>query len=251
MKVSIIVPVLNEAQTLATFLGYLQPLRDMGHEVIVVDGSSHDDSSSIASPCCDLLVSAGSGRARQMNAGAEQATGDWLLFLHADTRLPEPFSDWLSIIEHSDAQWGRFNLTLSGQQWLFRVIESCINWRSRLTKIATGDQALFIRRQQFSRIKGFADIPLMEDIEICGRLRRNFSPLCLVMPVLTSSRRWEKGGIVRTIGLMWSLRWRYFFGADPVQLAKRYHQPSLKPVIPTPHVPSPAAENADKRPGKA
>ena len=246
MKLSIIVPVLNEAQTLAAFLGYLQPLRDMGHEVIVVDGGSHDDSSTIAAPFCDLLISAGSGRARQMNAGAEQAMGDWLLFLHADTRLPEPFNDWLSIINHSDAQWGCFNLTLSGQQWPLRVIESCINWRSRLTKIATGDQALFIRRQQFSKINGFADIPLMEDIELCGRLRRDFTPLCLVMPVITSSRRWEEQGVLRTIGLMWSLRWRYFFGADPVLLAKRYQQPYLKPVMPAQLVPPLASENADK-----
>jgi rSAM/selenodomain-associated transferase 2 len=246
MKLSIIIPVLNEAQTLAGFLGYLQPLRDLGHEVIVVDGGSHDDSPIVALPLCDLLISTDSGRAGQMNAGAERATGDWLLFLHADTRLPEPFTGWLSIISHSDAQWGRFNLTLSGQQWLFRVIEICINWRSRVTQIATGDQALFIRRQQFSTMEGFANIPLMEDIELCSRLRRDFKPLCLLMPVITSSRRWEERGALRTIGLMWSLRWRYFFGADPVRLAKRYQQTSLKPAMPTQLVPPLASEKEDK-----
>lgn len=222
MKLSIIVPVLNEAETLARFLGYLQQLRAMGHEVIVVDGGSHDDSPSIALSLCDLLVNADSGRARQMNAGAAQAAGDYLLFLHADTRLPEPFNDWFHLISSSDAQWGRFNLALTGQQWQFRVIENCINWRSRLTKIATGDQALFVRRQQFLLIGGFANIALMEDIELCRRLKRKSAPLCLTMPVITSSRRWEERGILRTIGLMWSLRCRYFFGADPAQLVKRY-----------------------------
>lgn len=247
MKLSIIVPVLNEAPTLAGVLGFLQPLREMGHEVIVVDGGSHDDSPTIALPLCDELISTDLGRARQMNAGAERATGDWLLFLHADTRLPVPFDDWLSLISHSDAQWGRFNVTLSGQQWLFRIIEVCINWRSRLTKIATGDQALFIRRQQFETMKGFADIPLMEDIELCRRLRCDFKPLCLRMPVITSSRRWEERGALRTIGLMWSLRWRYFFGTDPARLTKGYQQASLKPVTSSQRVLPSVSEKADKK----
>lgn len=247
MKLSIVVPVLNEAQTLATLLGYLQPLRDMGHEVIVVDGGSHDHSPAIATALSDVLICTDSGRARQMNAGADQATGDWLLFLHADTRLPEPFSEWLPLICDSEAKWGRFDIRLSGHQWPFRVIETCINWRSRLTRIATGDQALFVRRKQFLTMGGFAAIPLMEDIELCRRLRRVSAPLCLAVLVTTSSRRWEERGILRTIGLMWRLRWRYFFGADPVQLAKRYCQPTLKQPLPTQPASLQAPEHVDKQ----
>jgi len=223
MKFSIIIPVLNESQALAAFLCSLQPLRTAGHEVIVVDGGSHDDSQAIAAPLCDNVLNVEAGRARQMNAGAELATGDWVMFLHADTALPEPFVDWLSAIADSKAVWGRFDVTLSGRQWPFRIIETCINWRSRLTRIATGDQALFIRREQFIRMAGFADIPLMEDIELCRRLRRVSAPLCLAMRVTTSSRRWEQRGILSTIALMWALRLRYFFGADPAQLVKRYY----------------------------
>jgi rSAM/selenodomain-associated transferase 2 len=224
MKLSIIVPVLNEAQTLADFLAPLQPLRDLGHEVIVVDGGSDDQSLQVAAPLCDRALSSEAGRGRQMNSGAAQATGDWLLFLHADTWLPAPCNGWLAVIGDSQAQWGRFNVRLSGRQWPFRIIETGINWRSRLTGIATGDQALFLRRKHFSKMLGFADIPLMEDIELCRRLRRVSKPLCLGEAVTTSSRRWERGGIMRTIILMWCLRARYFWGADPVTLAKCYRQ---------------------------
>jgi len=211
-----------------------------------VDGGSHDHSRDIAEPLCDAFIGVDSGRARQMNAGAELATGDCLLFLHADTQLPEPFCAWLSVIRDSEAVWGRFNISLSGRHWLFRVIETCINWRSRLTQIATGDQALFIRRDQFSKIGGFAEIALMEDIELCRRLRCVSAPLCLVMPVMTSSRRWEERGILRTIGLMWRLRWRYFFGADPAELVKRYHQPTLKQSLPTQLVSTQTSGQVDK-----
>jgi len=227
VKLSIIVPVLNEASTLADFLSSLQPLRQVGHQLIVVDGGSTDDSFAIAEPLCDLTLLAEPGRALQMNAGAKQASGDWLLFLHADTWLPEISSDCLQHIQaaqnNKTTVWGRFNVALSGQHWLFRVIEGCINVRSKVTGVATGDQALFVYREVFEQQHGFAAIPLMEDIELCKRLRRITAPLCINEPVRTSSRRWEQAGMVRTIVLMWELRLRYFFGASPTELVARYY----------------------------
>ena len=229
MKLSIIVPVLNEAETLATFLQHLQPLREMGHQLIVVDGGSCDQSFNIADPLCDLVLHSERGRAKQMNTGATQADGDWLLFLHADTRLPQPLHHWCGRIEKSDRVWGRFNVSLSGSQWWFRIIETCMNWRSALTGIATGDQAIFVCREGFAQLDGFADQPLMEDIELSRRLRRISAPLCINQTVCTSSRRWEERGVLQTIWLMWTLRWRYFFGASPSDLVHRYY-PANKTV---------------------
>lgn len=226
MKLSIIVPVFNEAATLEVFLAHLQPLRSAGHQLVVVDGGSSDDSFTIAEPLADLTLSSRAGRALQMNAGAAQADGDQLLFLHADTWLPELFSAWLSQLQtlqiNKTRRWGRFDVALSGSHWMFRVIERAINVRSRLTGIATGDQALFVSRELFQQLGGFAEIPLMEDVELCRRLRRMSAPLCIKQRVKTSSRRWEQGGIVRTILLMWELRLRFFLGASPTELAARY-----------------------------
>lgn len=218
-----IVPVLNEAENLPAFLQHLQPLRASGHQLILVDGGSVDDSLAVAAPFCDLTLSSTAGRARQMNTGAAQATGDWLLFLHADTRLPQPFFEWCEKIASSSRSWGRFNVQLSGQRRMFRVIENCINWRSKITGIATGDQAIFVRRELFQSMGGFVDEPLMEDVELCRRLRKISAPLCFKQPVKTSSRRWETGGVWRTILLMWELRLRYFLGAKPAELVRRYY----------------------------
>jgi len=223
MKLTIIVPVLNESDALASFLQHLQPFRESDHQLIVVDGKSSDQSLAIAEPLCDLVLESAPGRARQMNAGVAHAEGDWLLFLHADTWLPQPFFEWSEEIAQSSRSWGRFNVSLSGNQPIFRVIETCINWRSALTGIATGDQALFVRRELFETMDGFVDEPLMEDIEFCCRLRRTSAPLCLKQQVKTSSRRWESRGVFRTILLMWELRLRYFFGAKPAELAQRYY----------------------------
>jgi rSAM/selenodomain-associated transferase 2 len=221
MRLSVIIPVLNEAACLAECLGDLQPLRDRGHEVIVVDGGSSDKSVAIAAPLCDQLLPAPRGRARQMNAGARAAAGDLLLFVHADTRIPFALDRVLSIHAGADA-WGRFDVRLSGASLWFRIIEFCINLRSRRGGIATGDQCIFISRDLFRRSGGFPDIPLMEDVALSRILKRLASPCCLRERVITSSRRWERHGIFRTVLRMWSLRFRYTLGTDPAILAREY-----------------------------
>lgn len=220
-RLSVIVPVLNEAPAIAGALAALQPLRAQGHEVIVVDGGSDDGTVALAQAGADRVIAAARGRARQMNAGAATARGDVLLFLHADTRLP-PRADRLIVEALAHRGWGRFDVRLSGRQPMLRVIERAMNWRSRLTGIATGDQAIFVRRDRFEAVGGFPGIPLMEDIALSRRLKAFGPPRCLAARVVTSSRRWEAGGIARTVLLMWRLRLAYFLGADPARLAQRY-----------------------------
>ncbi len=223
MRISIIIPVLNEAAVLVTHLQKLQAVRIQGHEVIVVDGGSKDDSQRLAKSQVDHLLVSMRGRALQMNKGAEMASGDVLLFLHVDTVLPD---DGIAAIINKTTPgqdvWGRFDVCLSGNRKLFRVIETMMNWRSRLSGIATGDQAIFITRHLFQRMHGFADIPLMEDVELCRRLKKIQSPVCLSQRVTTSSRRWELGGVFKTIWLMWRLRLAYWLGVDPGTLARQY-----------------------------
>jgi len=227
MRLSIIVPTLDEAPGIATTLAALRPLRDAGHEVIVVDGGSRDASEAIARPLADCVIASPPGRARQMNAGACTAHGELLLFLHADTRLPAGAERMILEGLHASGKgWGRFDVRLSGGHPLLRVVESMMNWRSRLTGIATGDQAIFIRRDWFKAAKGFPDIPLMEDIALSCTLKRRGPPLCLGAPVVTSSRRWEEQGIISTILLMWYLRLLFFLGVDPARLVTRYYQRS-------------------------
>lgn len=221
---SIIVPALNEAAHIAATLAPLQPLRAAGVEVIVVDGGSGDATAALAKPLADAVIPSPRGRGRQMNAGASRADGDILLFLHADTRLPDDavpaIRDGLA---RSGKAWGRFDVRLSGHQTMLRVVECLMNLRSRLTGIATGDQAVFVRREAFQAVGGFPEIPLMEDIALSRALKMAFSaPLCLSVPVVTSSRRWEEHGIWRTILLMWGLRLAYFLGAAPERLARQY-----------------------------
>lgn len=233
-RISIIIPVLNEAATLTATLSTLQLLRAAGHEVIVVDGGSNDASMSLAEAWADQVIHAERGRARQMNAGAAIAHHEILLFLHADTQLPHN-ADKLIIdgLQKSGSpprrpyQWGRFDVQLSGKHFLLRIIERSMNWRSRFTGIATGDQAIFIYRDLFQRVGGFPDIALMEDITLSRTLKRHGSlPVCLQQRVITSSRRWEQHGIVRTMLLMWWLRLAYAMGADPRWLARPYKQES-------------------------
>jgi rSAM/selenodomain-associated transferase 2 len=221
--VSIIIPTLNEAGQIVATLQALQPLRAAGQEVIVVDGGSSDDTVALARPLADTLPSP-RGRSRQMNAGAAQARGDILLFLHADTTLPQhALPAMLDGLSHSGRAWGRFDVRLSGRQAMLRVIERMMNWRSRVTGIATGDQAMFVRREVFQAVGSFPDIALMEDIALSRTLKRTCgAPLCLSTPVVTSSRRWEEHGILRTMLLMWRLRLAYFLGASPARLARLY-----------------------------
>jgi rSAM/selenodomain-associated transferase 2 len=220
---SIIVPVLNEEAGIAAALEPLADYRRSGHEVIVVDGGSTDRTADLAQPLADAVLTAPRGRAVQMNAGAAQAGGDILLFLHADTRLPA--SSGCLVIEglrRSGRLWGRFDVTIAGRSPLLRVVATMMNLRSRLTGIATGDQMIFVTRDAFAACGGYPDIPLMEDIALSRRLKRLGPPLCLTARVTTSGRRWEQRGVIRTILLMWRLRLAYFLGAEPTALAQRY-----------------------------
>jgi len=223
MKISIIIPVLNEASVIVQTLSPLQPLRQKGHEVIVVDGGSDDDTMFLSKPLADKVIQSPRGRSRQMNTGTTLARGDILLFLHADTFLPD-HADRL-IIEGMNGRrrsWGRFDVKLSGKHPLLRIIEFLMNWRSKLSHIATGDQAIFVKRKLFEVIGGFPQIDLMEDIALCKMLKRYDRPLCLWQCVTTSSRRWEEKGLFRTIFLMWFLRLAYFYKVDPKRLIKLY-----------------------------
>ncbi len=220
---SIVVPVLNEAANLVNFLQPLQSLRALGLEVIVVDGGSRDQSVALARPWVDNIVTSDPGRARQQNRGAEVARGDYLFFLHADTRLPPDFMSTLESCRQAEARWGFFRVRLSGRPLMLRFIERMMSWRSQLTGVGTGDQCLFVRRENFWAVGGFADIALMEDIEICRRLKLMGRPYVVARPVITSSRRWQQQGIVKTIVFMWSLRLAYWLGVSPGRLAARYY----------------------------
>ena len=221
MRLSIIVPVLNEASVVTAALTALQPMRGRGHEVIVVDGGSTDATFALSGPLADRVIRAPCGRALQMNAGASLAAGDALLFLHADTRLPERADDVVagSLSTHS---WGRFDVKIDSARPLLAVVGCMMNLRSRLTGIATGDQAMFVTRAAFAQAGGFPAIALMEDVAFSATLKRGGPPACLKARVVTSARRWERHGIVATILLMWRLRLLYFLGADPAKLAQRY-----------------------------
>ena len=222
MTVSIIVPVLNEGAALETFLRGLKALLQEGDELIVVDGGSDDDSVAIAMAVTGRCQHGATGRARQMNLGARQASGDWLWFVHADSGVDIRHLAKLRAVSPAFL-WGRFDVRLSGARPLFRVISFMINLRSRLTGIATGDQAIFVRRSCFHELGGYPDQPLMEDIALTSRLRQRHRPRCLRPPLVTNSRRWERRGAWRTIWQMWSLRFRYWRGADPVRLFHEYY----------------------------
>ena len=225
MRLSIIIPALNEAEGLPSLLGHLASLCDS--EVIVVDGGSVDDSRQAASRAGAQVIRSERGRARQMNAGAAVAQGDILLFLHADTTLPPSAKQAIeTAVRHGGRAnkyaWGRFDVCIAGRSFMLRVIARLMNWRSRLTGIATGDQAMFMTRLAFESAGGFPDQPLMEDIEMSRRLLALSRPICLTDRVITSGRRWEAHGVWKTIWLMWRLRWAYWRGADTAELARWY-----------------------------
>ncbi|MFL6717963.1 MAG: TIGR04283 family arsenosugar biosynthesis glycosyltransferase, partial [Burkholderiaceae bacterium] len=209
------------AAGIAPLLLRLDRLRERGAQIVLVDGGSSDDTVRLAAAHADLAIAAERGRASQMHAGALAATGDALLFLHADTLLP-PHADALIAAALRSHQWGRFDVALDGAHPMFRVIAAMMNLRSRLTAVATGDQAIFMRRTFYLQAGGFPQLALMEDVAFCKRARRLARPACLRQRVLTSARRWEKNGIWRTILLMWRLRLAYFLGADPERLAQQY-----------------------------
>ncbi len=219
---SIVIPVLNEADGIVAALRALAPLRSRGAEVIVVDGGSHDATVVLARPLADQVLAAAAGRARQMNAGAASAQADMLLFLHADTQLPDGADHLVRRALVAGAPWGRFDVRISGRPFMLRVVAALMNLRSRWTGIATGDQAIFVTRAAFVQAGGFPDQPLMEDVEIARRLCAFGRPACLRTCVTTSGRRWETRGIWRTIFLMWRLRWRYWRGAPAQTLAEAY-----------------------------
>ena len=219
----IVVPVLGEGLALAERLRALRPLRERGAELVVVDGGSTDATWAVACAHADQVLLAPRSRASQMNAGA-RAPGrfEHLLFLHSDTQLPVDADRLIDTALAASREWGRFDVRIAGAHPMLRVVERMMNLRSRLTGMATGDQALFMTRQVFERLGGFSDLPLMEDLELCRRLRRVSAPACIRTPVLTSARRWEQHGVWRTIALMWRLRAAWFFGAAPQALADRY-----------------------------
>ena len=227
MRLSIVIPVLNEADGIESFLSPLQALRRQGHEVIVADGGSHDGTADRAASLSDQVIQGPRGRAAQMNAGAALAHGDVLLFLHADSQLPDNSATLiLDGLKSEKRHWGRFDIKLSGDRFMFRLVEWFMNTRSRVTHIATGDQGLFIERALFTSLGGFPVIPLMEDIAITRQLKKIAAPLCLRAKIVTSSRRWEKNGVWRTIWLMWRLRYAYWRGVDPADLARLYYPQS-------------------------
>jgi len=223
LRFSIIVPILNEMGQLPDLFAHLLPYQRSGCEVIFADGGSDDGSVKLVEVAGFSVVRAPRGRAQQMNAGAAQAHGDVLIFLHADTRLPSAALSYISRALTVDNRcWGRFDVRITGKAFMLRVIGNMINWRSRWTGIATGDQAIFVNRAIFEQLHGYPAQPLMEDVELSKRLKKFSHPACIAHNVSTSGRRWETYGVWHTIVLMWKLRFAYWRGVDAAKLAKVY-----------------------------
>jgi rSAM/selenodomain-associated transferase 2 len=223
VRLSVIIPALNEAPGIVALLQSLQPLRRRGHEVIVVDGGSTDSTLALAAPLSDRTLATPRGRALQMQAGASEASGDVLWFLHADSSIP-PHADRLIAValQSPAAQWGRFDVALAGAGRLLRLVAYLMNLRARLSGIVTGDQGLFVRRELFARSGGFPPIPLMEDIALSRVLKRKARPAVVPGTLTTSARRWQRHGTLRTILTMWLLRFGYWLGLRPQLLARYY-----------------------------
>lgn len=240
ITLSIVIPLLNEADNLPKLMGHLAHLNPAPYQVILVDGGSTDNSVAIAKELIESLIDSSpsvisgqvidwqiiesaAGRALQMNAGAELAMGDVLLCLHADTQLPNhAIADITSAVRQ--AAWGRFDVRLDSSAWMLKVVSQMINWRSRFSGIATGDQAIFIKKPLFEQLGGYPQQPLMEDIELCKRLKAIGKPACLRSKVITSARRWQQYGTWRTIGLMWHLRFDYWRGVSADNIKQRYYK---------------------------
>lgn len=226
MRLAVVVPVFNEGGAIESTLARMHDLRKRGTQVIVVDGGSDDATAALAKPHADQVLQSSRGRAQQMNAGAKAAIesgGEILLFLHADSALPDSADRLIeTALRTSGRVWGRFDVRIDAEVPMLKVVSAMMNGRSRLTGICTGDQAIFVTRRAFEQLAGFAPIALMEDIEFSKRARSLSWPVAISTRVVTSGRRWQRHGIWRTIVLMWRFRLAYFFGADPQRLAQRY-----------------------------
>lgn len=218
-SISVVVPALDEAEEIAATL---ESVGGEAEELVVVDGGSRDETVARAEERGARVLRSEAGRARQMNSGARASNGEILLFLHADTRLPAGWGTRVRETICGGAVAGRFDVVLRGSHPLLRVVAVSMNLRSRLSRIYTGDQAIFVRRDVFERVGGYESIPLMEDIALSRRLKREGAIACLREKVSTSGRRWETRGAVRTIGLMYWLRFAYFVGVSPERLARMY-----------------------------
>jgi len=226
---SIIVPILNESEGLKKFVDNLLPLIDDAVELIFVDGGSTDGTLEQLDNLDQIhssikVISSDKGRAVQMNAGAAIATGLTLLFLHADSHPPLAWTKHIENFIGQGQQWGRFNVRLDNKGFAYRVISWFINHRSRLTGIATGDQGIFVRREVFESIDGYKNQALMEDVDLSNKLKKLSRPYCINDPIMTSSRKWENEGVIRTVWLMWRLRAAYAMGKNIDQLAERYYK---------------------------
>jgi rSAM/selenodomain-associated transferase 2 len=220
-NLSIIVPVYNEAEHTEKLIRRLRLLNDgLVADIIIVDGGSTDGTAEKLSQQFNVIQSQ-KGRANQMNAGAKLATGTWLMFVHADTEVA-PSHIEAAVSQGAMHKWGRFDVKLSGSKFSFRVIETFINLRSKLTGVATGDQCIFVRKAVFDELDGFTNIPLMEDVDLSKRLKACGKPACLKKVIVTSSRRWEEYGTLNTVLLMWKLRYLFWRGVSPEELAKLY-----------------------------
>ena len=222
LRLSIVVPTLDEAGSIEATLAAARAAGAGAVEIVVADGGSRDATRRLAAPLADRVIEAPRGRASQMNAGARAAGGDAFLFLHADTLLPPQAHEAVLAALAAGRDWGRFDVSISGADPLLSVVAMLMNARSRWSGIATGDQAIFVSRTAFDAVGGFPEIPVMEDVALSKALRRRSAPACLAACVVTSGRRWERHGTLRTVLLMWRLRLAYALGADPHRLARRY-----------------------------
>ena len=220
---SIIVPVHNHARSIGAVLTALRPFSDRNVEIIVVDGASNDDTAMLARPLADQVIRAPHGLARQMNEGAKVATGFIFLFLRPETTLPSDADTQVMYGRARDTSvWGRFDMRIAGRHMLLPLVARFLNWRSRASGLATGDQAIFVQRETFFRVGGFKAMPLMEDIELCQRLKAISPPICVTSRVTVPGHRYDRDGLWKTLRTMTAMRWRYRMGAKPEQLAKRY-----------------------------